>query len=92
MSATKFAGEQANYNSLEDDVVGDDDSEDEYDSKATNKKSQKNDKSGKDEEPEYMQFDFRKGIKSWPENVELIDPKAAELLVEEATKALEEAA
>lgn len=37
-------------------------------------------------------FDFRKGIKEWPSNAELVDQKAAESLLEKAMLAAEELA
>ena len=37
--------------------------------------------------PPYMFFDFRKGADVWPSNVELVDPKRADELLEKATAA-----
>jgi hypothetical protein len=84
------------YEKLVDDVLGPEDSDSDGDFDARKKKKDKDrDDEGRGEEekqPDYMEFDFRKGPKFWPENVELIDPKETDALLEKATLALEEAA
>ena len=76
--------------SLEDDIIGNDegDSDDEYDYNEKRGGEGKNEED--DKEPEYMQFDFRRG--SWPQFAELIDTKTAEEEVEDTVKQLEEIA
>jgi len=80
------------YDSLAKDVIGDDGSESDEDreekGKGRNRRSHDEDK---EKDPEYMLFDFRKSL-LWPTNVELIDMRTYEKLLEKATAAAEEAA
>eukprot|EP01038_Epipyxis_sp_PR26KG_P004031 gene4031-5768_t len=90
-----------NYDTFDQDVIGntgDDapagsDSDDDYDREKSGKKRAK--KFGQDEEEEkapYMFFDFRRGTTGWPSNVEYVDQKRADDLLDKATAAAEEAA
>jgi hypothetical protein len=88
------------FGSLHDDVVGDEASDGEveysydYDKgNDTNKKTTKKKRRGEEEEEQecpYMLFDFRRGKRTWPDNVELIDTARAQELTEQAVKKAEE--
>jgi hypothetical protein len=94
--------ERGLYNSLNADVLGEDSGSDEdytsYSYDSSKKKGKKKGGFGEDaedekkEEASYMFFDFRKGLKSWPENVELIGAKRAQELTEKALLIAEESA
>jgi len=76
---------------LEDDVIGEDEGDSDDDYNHYDKRVGEDKKEDDDEkEPDYMQFDFRRG--HWPQSAELIDAKAAEEEVEESVKRLEELA
>lgn len=79
------------FDDFHDDVVGEDDDSDE-DDRDKGKKRRGYEDDGEDKAPSYMFFDFRKGTEAWPSNVELVDPKRADELLEKATAAAEEAA
>ena len=73
------------YNDLIDDILheSDDDSDDGHGMDL--RRTKKGDDEGDDKEPKYMFFDFRRGPEHWPDNVELVDPKRADALLEKAT-------
>jgi hypothetical protein len=75
-----------------DDIIGPEDEID-SDDEEKNKKNRYDQQQEEDDgnkQPPYMFFDFRKGLDQWPSNVELIDPKRADELLEKATIQLEE--
>jgi hypothetical protein len=76
------------------DVLGDDDSGDEG-AQMDKDRGKKRGGKRRDEEEEkapYMLFDFRRGLESFPQNVELVNAQRANELLEKATKDAEEAA
>lgn len=84
------------YDDFNKDVLGDgedSDSDDGYDfkPKGFGRRDEDEEDQQQGNEP-YMLFDFRKGKECFPENVDLIDSKRAEDLLEKATAAAEEAA
>jgi hypothetical protein len=84
------------YDSFNQDVLGDsaDDSDSDdggYSFKGKGRRDDEEDQQQTDT-PAYMLFDFRKGKKDFPENVEYIDSKRVESLLEKATAQAEEAA
>lgn len=91
------ADAEHDYNSFADDVMGEEKVlEDEDDDEDFYSKRGPKFKGGESEEKEkstpYMFFDFRRGFPSWPKNVEVIDPKKADVLLEKATKSAEKKA
>lgn len=76
-----------------DDIIGPEDEID-SDEEEKNKKNRYDQQQEEEDDgnklPPYMFFDFRKGLDQWPSNVELIDPKRADELLEKATIQLEE--
>ena len=78
------------YDTFGNDVVGDSESDD--DDRDRKKRRDRDEEEEGEELPSFMFFDFRRGIDAWPSNVELVDPKRAEQLLEKATTAAEEAA
>lgn len=83
------------YDDFNKDILGDGDSDSEDDGYDFNKfkgrRDDDDDQQQQGNEP-YMLFDFRKGKEFFPENVDLIDAKRADTLLEKATAAAEEAA
>lgn len=82
------------YDDFNKDILGDGDSDSEddgYDIKKFKGRRDDDEEQQQGNEP-YMLFDFRKGKDCFPENVDLIDAKRAENLLEKATAAAEEAA
>lgn len=86
------------YSSLLDDVLAekiseaknDSDDDDEYGERGGRGRKDRHRREDEEQEekpPPYMLFDFRRGPTEWPKNVELVDPKRCEELVEKATKA-----
>jgi len=75
-----------------DDIIGPEDEidSDEEEKSKKNRYDQQEEEDDSNKLPPYMFFDFRKGIDQWPSNVELIDPKRADELLEKATLQLEE--
>lgn len=83
----------ATYDSYNKDVLGDDDSDSDgdYDFKGKGKRRDEEEDQEQQETP-FMLFDFRRGVDHFPENVQIVDSKKAEELLEKATAAAEEAA
>lgn len=81
------------FDDFHDDVVGEEEADsDEEDRDKGKKRRGYDDQEDENKLPPYMFFDFRKGSETWPSNVELVDPKRADELLEKATAAAEEAA
>ncbi len=82
------------FDDFHDDLLGEDEAgsdEDDRD-KGRKKRGFGEEEDDANKLPSYMFFDFRKGADVWPSNVELVDPKRADELLEKATAAAEEAA
>jgi len=82
------------YDSFEKDLANQDDSDDDdYDyDKEKDRENRGQEEEEEEKEPAYMLFDFRRGPTEWPLNVEYVDPKRAEELLEKATTAAAEEA
>jgi hypothetical protein len=81
------------FDDFNDDLAGDEEGESDDDERDKGKRRPGGfDEPEETKPPSYMFFDFRKGAETWPTNVELVDPKRAEELLEKATSAAEEAA
>ena len=72
-------------NKLIDDLLNkDSDSEDEINYRGKQKESRKKD-DDQNSLPDYMFFDFRRGVEKFPPNCEIVDPAKAERLLEKQT-------
>jgi hypothetical protein len=84
------------FDSLDKDILGKDESDDEeydYDKEKDKEAMRNRDEEEEEKDCAYMLFDFRKGPENWPQNVEYVDPRRADELLERATaSAAEEAA
>ena len=83
------------YDSMNKDVLGDDDSDSDgdFDFKGKGNLFQRGEEEEQEpQDPPYMLFDFRRGRDDFPENVTIVNAKRAEELLEKATAAAEEAA
>jgi hypothetical protein len=93
--ATVGPGYDQEYDDFNKDILGDgesDSDDDNYDyKKFKGRRGEDEEEQNQGNEP-FMLFDFRKGKEFFPENVDLIDAKRAEELLEKATAAAEEAA
>jgi hypothetical protein len=93
--ATVGPGYDQEYDDFNKDILGDgesDSDDDGYDyKKFKGRRGEDEEEQNQGNEP-FMLFDFRKGKECFPENVDLIDTKRAEELLEKATAAAEEAA
>lgn len=82
------------FDDFHDDLLGDEEggSDDDDRDKKGKRRGFGDEEEDANKPPSYMFFDFRKGGDVWPSNVELVDPKRADQLLEKATAAAEEAA
>eukprot|EP00957_Ditylum_brightwellii_P117066 8929712-Ditylum_brightwellii.AAC.1 len=81
------------YDSLDVDILGSDD-EDEKKDETLDRRKLKKKLRGEEEDKKkpYMLFDFRRGARRWPDNVQIIDHAKAMEMTEAALKEVEEAA
>jgi len=79
------------YDSINKDIIGGTEEADSDEEEDIPKPKGKRRDDNEDKEQPFMLFDFRRGINGWPENIELVDPKRFEVLLEKANEAAEEA-
>jgi hypothetical protein len=74
------------YDALAEDILGDEESESSEDFSWLQDYEQKGKEKEEDSAFNTMLFDFRRGAELWPKQIEIIDDKKAEELLEEAKK------